>query len=179
MVERVQNISKPFAWRFFMNRSYSGIGSRQCPEDLKPKIKLLVELLNNKEFVLRSGGADGADMFFEEYANKKEIFLPWPNFNGNNSQLNDVCERAMKLASKFHPAWNKLKHGAKKLIARNGYQVLGKSLNDPVEFVLCWTPDGKVIGGTAQAIKIANYCHIPVFNLYNDFEGAIAHIEEL
>ena len=85
----------------------------------------------------------------------------------------------MKLASKFHPAWNKLSQGAKKLIARNGYQVLGKDLNDPVELVVCWTQDGKVQGGTAQAIKIANYCYIPVFNLYNEYEKLIEYIEEL
>jgi len=160
-------------------RSYAGIGSRKTPLSIKPQIKTIVETLNAKGFILRSGGADGADLFFEEYSKEKEIFLPWPNFNGSNSELNTVCKRAMKLASKFHPAWNKLSQGAKKLIARNGYQVLGKDLNDPVELVVCWTQDGKVQGGTAQAIKIANYCYIPVFNLYNEYEKLIEYIEEL
>ena len=42
-------------------------------------------------FVLRSGGADGADTFFEigcDMSNGlKEIYLPWNNFNNNLSQL--------------------------------------------------------------------------------------------
>ena len=156
-------------------RSYAGIGSRSTPENLKPTIKALVEILNDKGFVLRSGGADGADLFFEEYSNPKmkEIFLPWPGFNGHKSGIyKPICKRAKRLASKFHPAWDNLKDSVQNLIARNGYQILGENLDDPVEFVLCWTPNGKVQGGTAQAIKIANFLHIPVFNLYNEVEKA-------
>ena len=163
-------------------RSYCGIGSRATPEDLKPVIKDLVEALNNKGFILRSGGAKGADSFFEEFANpdKKEIFLPWSGFNGHNSGLsNPVCKRARKLASKFHPAWDRLKPSVQNLIARNGYQVLGKSLDDPVEFVLCWTPNGKTQGGTAQAIKIAKFIQVPVFNLYDDVEKATEFVANI
>jgi hypothetical protein len=46
-------------------------------------------------------------------------------------------------------------------------QVLGNYGNDPVEFVICWTSNGKDSGGTGQAIRIAKAFDIPVFNLYN------------
>lgn len=163
-------------------RSYAGIGSRATPEDLKPIIKDLVKTLNDKGFVLRSGGAQGADTFFEEFANPdtKEIFLPWPGFNRHSSGISSpICKKAKKLASKFHPAWDRLKPSVQNLIARNGYQILGENLDDPVEFVLCWTPNGKTQGGTAQAIRIANFLQIPVFNLYNEVEKAEEFIANL
>ena len=42
---------------------------------------------------------------------------------------------------------------------------LGPILDDPVEFIICWTPGGKVTGGTGQAIRIAKDLDIRVFNL--------------
>ena len=50
-------------------------------------------------------------------------------------------------------------------MARNSYQVLGRNLDDPVEFVICWTPGGSGSGGTGQAIRIAKDYQIPVFDL--------------
>jgi len=38
----------------------------------------------------------------------------------------------------------------------------------PSNFVICYTPHGKDIGGTSQAIRIAKHHHIPVYNLGND-----------
>lgn len=52
-------------------------------------------------------------------------------------------------------------------MSRNVYQVLGPNLDDPVEFIICWTKDGKASGGTGQAIRIANDYGVPVFNLKN------------
>ena len=90
---------------------------------------------------LRSGGADGADSFFEAGAGEdKEIYLPWRDFNGNPSLLYGVCSRAESLARKYHPAPHRLNGGVLRLMARNSYQVLGRNLDDPVEFVICWTP---------------------------------------
>lgn len=158
---------------------YAGIGSRSTPKDLRSTIKEIVEILNEKGYTLRSGGADGADTFFEEYANNKEIYLPWPGFNGHDSELNSVCDRAYDLAEQFHPAWQRLSYGVKKLIARNGYQILGQDLNSPVDLVICWTPNGKVTGGTAQGIKISNHFGIKVFNLFSEIEECFEYIREL
>ena len=54
---------------------------------------------------------------------------------------------------------------ARKFHARNCYQVLGKDLQSPSNFVLCWTPGGAVTGGTGQALRIAIDRGIPVFNM--------------
>ena len=38
--------------------------------------------------------------------------------------------------------------------------------NPPSNFVVCYTPDGKASGGTGQAIRIAEYYNIPIYNLF-------------
>ena len=144
---------------------YAGIGSRETPESIKPTIERIVKRLNELGYTLRSGGADGADKFFEEYAIEKEIFLPWKNFNENKSALNKQSTEAFEMAKKYHPVFNKLSVGAQKMMARNCYQVLGEDLESPVEFVICWTKDGKSSGGTGQAIRISEDTGIPVYNL--------------
>lgn len=72
----------------------------------------------------------------------------------------------------FHPAWDRCSQYAKNLHARNAAIILGKGLDDPVKFVVCWTKDGKATGGTGQGIRIAESLCIPVFNLRFDTHGA-------
>lgn len=144
---------------------YAGIGSRETSAAIKPTIERLVKRLNELGYVLRSGGANGADKFFEEYADEKEIFLPWKNFNENKSSFHKQSLEAFEMAKKYHPVFERLSEGAKKMMARNCYQVLGESLNSPVDFIICWTKDGEASGGTGQAIRIAEDSQIPVYNL--------------
>jgi hypothetical protein len=155
-----------------MNLHFAGIGSRQTPKEIIPVIEELSQQLTQLGFILRSGGADGADSFWEnaynKFEGKKEIFLPWKNFNNNPSELYGVCPLALKLAEKFHPNWSGLSSAAKKLHARNGYQVLGKDLKTLSEFVICWTPNASMKGGTAQALRLAKYFNIPIFNIADD-----------
>ena len=145
---------------------YAGIGSRETPIEIKSDIERIVRYLDFKEYVLRSGGAPGADSFFEEFTTKKEIFLPWRNFNENPSDLFTPTIDSYKMAEKYHPTWFRLSQGAKKLMARNCHQVLGLDLNTPVDFIVCWTSDGKSSGGTGQAMRIAESLNIPIYNLY-------------
>ena len=126
-----------------------------------------MELCNQKGYILRSGGAEGADSFFEEYSlpEQREIYLPWRNFNNNNSDLYTPVDAAYKTAEKYHPGWPRLSFGAKKLMARNVHQVLGQDLKTPCQFIICWTKGGKPVGGTSQAIRIAESMDIPIYNL--------------
>jgi hypothetical protein len=128
-----------------------------------------MDLCNIKGYILRSGGAEGADSFFEEFSlpEQREIYLPWRNFNNNNSDLYTPMDAAYKIAEKYHPGWLRLSFGAKKLMARNVHQVLGQDLKTPCQFIICWTKDGKASGGTGQAIRIATSMDIPVYNLKN------------
>jgi len=157
---------------------YAGIGSRQTPKSLIPTIDKIVLKLNELGYTLRSGAADGADKFFEDKADKTEIFLPWEGYNGHTSQLFNDTKEGWQLAEKYHPNWNALSDGAKKMMVRNGYQVLGFDLNTPVDFIVCWTRDGKASGGTGQALRIAKDKGITIFNLYyeNAYKELYKHL---
>ena len=153
--------------------SYAGIGSRQTPSDvllLMEKIGVKLALMG---FMLRSGGADGADSAFERGCDRaggeKQIFLPWPGFNGRNSPYSWPKDGAFRYAEWYHPAWDRLSNPAKKLMARNAHQVMGPELDDWVKFVVCWTPDGQASGGTGQALRMCEGDPSPfVFNLKNE-----------
>ena len=155
-----------------MKKYFAGIGSRETPESLIPTIQDLSQKLISLGFVLRSGGASGADSFWEnaydKFDGKKQIYLPWKNFNNNSSTLYEIKDWAVETAEIYHPNWNKLSETAKKLHSRNVYQIKGYNdyYDELSEFVICYTPDGKDSGGTAQAIRIARKIGIPVFNLY-------------
>jgi hypothetical protein len=53
-------------------------------------------------------------------------------------------------------------------MARNSYCVLGEDLQSPVDFVLTWTPNCALVGGTAQGLRIAMDYNIPIFNLADE-----------
>jgi len=122
--------------------------------------------LRKKGLTLRSGAADGADAYFESGAKEaKEIYLPWPKFNDHPSRLCSVSQAALEMAETVHPAWENLSQGAQKLHGRNCYQVLGRDLKTPSDFLVCWTKDGKLRGGTATALTLAKMNNIPIYNL--------------
>jgi hypothetical protein len=148
------------------HKFYTGVGSRKTPNDILLLMHDIAHKLCLNYYTLRSGGADGADGAFAAGAGgNKQVFYAW-----------DATQEAMELASKFHPAWNKCSKFAKKLHGRNSFQVLGKNLSNPSEFLICWTPDGCTThasrtiktGGTGTAISIANAYNVPIHNLAND-----------
>lgn len=151
---------------------YAGIGSRHTPLDIQAKMSKIARMLELFGYTLRSGGADGADLAFEQGTSVKEIWVPWTGFNNSSSDLTPT-ELHFDIAAKFHPRWDSLRLNVKKLHARNVGQVLGHDGSNPSKFVLCWTPDGcsngslttKETGGTGQAIRIATGHGVPVINL--------------
>lgn len=153
---------------------YTGIGSRNTPEKVLDLFTNIAKYLATKDFILRSGAADGADSAFEKGCDivngPKEIYLPWRGFNNSKSQLIVEDVDAFEIARKYHPYWTNLKAGAKKLQARNSHQVLGLDLHTPSEFIICYTENGKREGGTGQALRIAEDYHIPIFDVgaYDD-----------
>lgn len=149
---------------------YTGIGSRNAPSDVLSMFRLIGQELSTKNVILRSGHAEGSDLAFEigcDKGNKrnKEIWLPWANFNGSDSKFIVSSPEAFAMARDCHPAWDVCSSGAKKLHARNMHQILGEDLRTPSSFVICYTRGGKLLGGTAQAIRLASKHNIPVFNL--------------
>lgn len=138
------------------NLLYAGIGSRETPRSVLDLMTLIAVKLESLGYTLRSGGAIGADTAFEDGVKSlKEIFYDI-----------DATSDAIELASQFHPAWHNCRSGARKLHGRNSMILLGKKLDTPVKFVVCWTRDGKDTGGTGLGIRIAESMNIPIFNLY-------------
>ncbi len=149
---------------------YCGVGSRETPSSALAMMRRIAAYLVDCGYTLRSGHAEGADQAFERGAEgKAEIFLPWKSFNSSipicGKAFFDPTPEAETLAAEIHPSWTKLSNGGRKLHARNCHQVLGPDLDDPVDFVVCWTPGGRMVGGTATAIRIARREGIHVHNL--------------
>lgn len=148
---------------------YAGIGSRETPFKCCEKMSEIATYLEKRGWILRSGGAQGADQAFESglvSGSNGEIFYP----NDPTPMWTDV------FTDHFHPAPDRLKEFPRKLMNRNAMQILGVDGNTPVKMVICWTKDGKASGGTGQAIRIAEYFGIPVFNLKN--KGTLRQIKE-
>lgn len=157
--------------------TYAGIGSRETPAHICHLMTKMSEILRKRNWTLYSGGAAGADQAFEDGAgDNKWIFLPWDGFNGKrvDNTWYFVPEYARDTAwsyvEKFHPKPSALTEKGRLFMIRNTYQVLGPTLDKPVDVVLCWTKDGKDVGGTSQAIRIARDYKIPVINFYDKLQ---------
>ena len=91
----------------------------------------------------------------------------------------DLISETERIASEVHPAWDKCNEWARGMHSRNCHQILGYDLQSPVDAVICWTPNGKIQGGTATAIRIALKYNIPVFNLgTKDKESVLQSIKK-
>jgi len=166
--------SLPYPTREGRSMTYAGVGSRKTPPEVLDRMTRAARRLALLGYTLNSGGAAGADSAFEAGASgNANILLPFPGFRGHHSTLNQPPGEAFRIAQAVHPAWGRLGGTAKAMMARNSQQILGPDLSDPVDFVLCWTPDGaeteadrtRGTGGTGQAIALADRWGIPVFNM--------------
>ncbi len=139
------------------NLCYAGIGSRETPYLV---MRLMTEMASSMEktgWLLRTGGARGADMaFMDGVKNKdhKDVFY-----------ASDATEKAIHHASLYHRNWNACSDYAKKLHGRNSMIILGPHLNSPVDIVFCWTPNGSGSGGTGQAKRVAVALHIDILDI--------------
>ena len=158
------------------SRVYAGIGSRQTPPAVLETMERIGRVMASHGWTLRSGAADGADTAFEAGAEHgkgpREIWLPWPGFNGRTADgaatrvgVNSQAHR--DLARQSHPAWHVLRDAVQKLMVRNVHQILGPEpgSSPPSDVVICWTPDGAGEGGTGMAIRLAERHGIPVVDL--------------
>lgn len=170
---------------------YTGIGSRKAPESATDIMSDLGVIMYQKEYILRSGRAEGADYAFQRGAEfilkqpaissntrtRQEIYIPNERFNacfGNIGAINpknfENYREAELLMEDIHPAGRRLRGFAREAHIRNMYQVLGQDLNTPSDLVILWAkPKGKleVDGGTNSAFQLARLYKIPTFNLYN------------
>jgi hypothetical protein len=159
---------------------YTGIGSRQTPDDVTALMSAIAQHFQQKEWVLRSGGANGADTAFQEGitdTTQQRIFIPWNGFNKlRHDPANHIFlatelpnyDKAIKLAKNHYKHWDDLRDPIKNLHARNMFQLMGEDLNDPSEFVIFWAethPKYGFKGGTGFTIRVAKALNIPYYNL--------------
>ena len=164
-----------------MHRHYAGIGSRDSPAEILELMEGLGRALALAGWKLRTGGAPGADQAFEAgcraSGEEPELWLPWEGFEGRRGRF--PSPEAFLMAAQLHPNWPALRRGGRALHARNCHQILGARLNNPVQRVICWTPDGSLdgeggkSGGTGQALRLATRHGIPVRNLARDEHRAV------
>ena len=63
---------------------YAGIGARATPEPVLAHMREIAERLGEGGWLLRTGGADGADTAFAATAppDRREVIVPWRGYNG-------------------------------------------------------------------------------------------------
>lgn len=155
---------------------YAGIGARNTPKFILSIMGSIGEYLAKQGWVLNTGASPGADQAFVEGALKGNgtvnLFLPWPFYekkwlstlHGNvNITVFDPRTHtdAVQSVYDFHPAAKSLKISVMALHARN-YLIL-----EGIKFAVCYTTNGKIAGGTGQAIRIINQRKKNLFNLGN------------
>lgn len=150
---------------------YAGVGARDTPQEVLTLMHDVGHNLAREGFLLRSGGARGADSAFEagcrEGAGVSEIFR-------KDADISPLFDR---LTDNLHPKPSALSPVARLLMNRNGAQVFGAEFSRPCDVLLCWTPGGAGGGGTGQAIRIARAIDIPALDLgAAEFSGACADI---
>lgn len=137
--------------------AYTGIGSRETPEDILSVMEDAGYRLARIGFVLRSGKAAGADAAFQKGAQKyhaevghidpssvAEIYIPWKGFKGGegltdlydipleniDKDFPDNAEMRWEWVKEVHGGWERLSQGARKLHERNIHQLFGMDLGN-------------------------------------------------
>ena len=145
---------------------YAGIGSHKTPLAILEVMQNLGNVFARHNWLLRSGFSDWVNQVNPEQV---ELFLPWPDYEQDSLVAGNVVHTpsriAYDIAAEYHPAWKKCNATARAMHARNVQIVLGVELTESVELVICWTPQGKLTGGTAMAMRVARAWGIEVRNL--------------
>ena len=126
---------------------YAGIGSRLTPVAIHGLIEAIAERLAARGITLRSGAAPGADTAFEcgcdQGSGKKEIFLPWKNFNRSFSPLFPPSKKAEELASFVHPNWQACLRSSRLLRIRTSKATLCRAVWDLASFA-AWKTENAI-----------------------------------
>lgn len=173
------------------------IGWRKTPPEIQSIMFKMGYAMAQKGNFFRYGGAGGPDLAFQNGVESfcrdnnlypswyQRVYLPYNGFNGLKEDVNRGIvdfqstvnyNKAISIARQFYrtqgtswwPDW--MQH----LMGRNTYQILGEDLLTLSSCVICYTKDGsldglsKTSGGTGQALRIARFHNIPVFNLQRE-----------
>lgn len=148
-----------------MTKYYTGIGSRNTPPDMLSLMTAIAWKYNELGYRLRSGGAMGADTAFQLGSGKNcNIYVPLPHSYGTK-QWQKWEGLAKEVCESFNLNLSSMKPFTQYLIIRNMPQVIGLDGEPLSERVVCWTPNGEMVGGTRYALRLAEMRNVPIFNL--------------
>ncbi len=166
----------------------AGIGSKETPEEVCSEMNVIGAWCKEHHITIRSGHAPGADQAFETAEEYCVAYIPWLGFekafvSNATLVLYQRNQATVDLARKYHPKYDYLSFGTKKLMERNIWQVLGEDLKTPAKAIVCWTKGAKLVGGTSQALRVAKDYNIPVINMaleeYNTAESVVAVLKTI
>lgn len=166
---------------------YAGIGSRETPPGICHSMTGLARHLAAMGWILRSGGARGADQACENgvpqrpvriesgevvWVGGMQIYLPFKGYNQKFEWGPYIVAGdwpwARTIAHRHYKGLSKRDEATRRFMTRNVAIILGGTAEGPgvpSEFVVCWTREGKALGGTRRALDIAKAYDIPVYNL--------------
>ena len=165
---------------------YTGLSLDNIPLQHVAILHLIGEALK-PDFFLRSGdGNSGEASLREGCESQGEIFIPHKGFNESPSRFSlenimqekiDACkEIVLKVAPDVEQYHNSDRHYI------TAFQLLGLELDEPSKFLLVDAPKSLMTDDShvSTAIKLAEYCSIPVFNIAKKehFERMKTKVEE-
>lgn len=155
----------------------TGIGSRNTPAFYLGSIARIAKDLSDLGWVLRSGGAAGADTVFEAQfpPHQRQIFRPGEHLQQEDKACDLFDQKVRPIAGCV--SIRRMKPQTRELLARNMFQVLGLDLQTPSTCVICWTPtldySSFDAGGTRYAVILAQVMGVPIFNLLKMGESEV------
>ena len=164
-----------------MNKYYTGIGHRDnVPMQILSLMTKKAQYLSDIGYTLRSGGARGSDFAFEKGADSFDSYVLKPKQSiGAKNYIVPCLDDYRDLAMSCVPHWHKCNQYARDCHTRNICQIIGHVIDNPIksDFVLAYTLNGELVGGTSSALKLAMRNDIPIFNMgaysIDDVEDAL------
>lgn len=146
------------------------IGSRDIPPKTEGLMEQIGEYIASRGWYIASGNALGSDAAYARGANRVDpskviLYLPWRTYNEElivrgNRYTFDIRPEWEDTAKEFHPAWNKLTQGVRKLMARNA------GIISRADKVIAYLNHSKSSGGgTGHGWRISGSKGIPRLDL--------------
>lgn len=157
-----------------MKKYYTGIGSRRgVPDDILQLMTDTAKYLRKQGYDLRSGDAISSDQAFSIGATDSDgichgdIYVPKLKKDCPHGILLTDLEQFKVIAEQCCDHFNRIKKGySRDCHLRNIPQCIGADVKNPIKskFMLCWTPNGEKVGGSATTINCCEFYDIPYFN---------------
>jgi hypothetical protein len=167
---------------FTLYKPYALLLDNKTPEDVIARVATVIKKLEKQGYTLRTSINSPILKGLEAQVTRKEIYLPWKDFENHTSELCWSTPRSDAIAQQAQPAYNSLNKGVKKILSMNARVICGNKMVSPCLFLLTWSLDGAENEGNVRSttgfmghpITIASRLGVPVINLkHENAEGRI------